>query len=308
MKYLFGNNERQEVKNQIQKKQSVLIGKIPSVIFSIIRYSVIPILLLILAAVYALLPAFQAFLIANENGVCWEEKRKLSEDEVRTKALKQFLLLYQADFFESNEPNGKGVLTQLKSWRVIKNDYDLKTVVQKLSDTPNSIDRIEYSKILDDRLGIDAIENNNIWLNDAIINSLSESNYMLVATDVWNNPTNNEIIRLSTQKIYQKNENPYTHNQEITMTDSINGYGFYYFYIQIISTSYDTKEKRIRFYEKIFDVNNCGNSIHQTGGKYQAIQNNNIIFNDKIFKNYRYKYPVSESIDSLVSFLKGVKS
>jgi hypothetical protein len=275
----------------------------------------IPVLLLVLIGTYILLPKFQTYLLANEEGICWAEKRKIPTEEIKSKALKELLSGYQSDFYvqSPDKPHARPMV--LGSWRIIKDDYDLEEVLKLLDDFPITSDQDDTGKKLDERLKIEKIDSGINQLNYypiEIVNSVIENNHMLVATRDWDHPTNNLLIKINTQKMISRINLPSHITPIFDIKEIIRGYGFYYFSIQMIFTHISQKNGKsihhVTFGDSIFEVSNCGDSIRPIG-EYSIStkrKDNRIFYTYDYDKYIPYKNSIFTLISSLVGFLKGV--
>lgn len=253
---------------------------------------------------------FNDYLDSNDQGICWLEKRKLSAEELRIRALKTYVLQYKIEF--DNETHSLG--QRYSHWRIIKQDYDGETVFKLGLAFPRPAEGYEYTspKIFDSILKIEDFDYRlyqDMLYEDDFYKGIVKNNHMLVAS--YESELSGLILRVGSYKLHKRSELQNKKTPPQNTINRIHGFGMNYFSIQRIIIGYENyeKNKSVNVSTAIYAINNCGNfvdfigatpkEIKEAAGKSFSITTNDYIY---IGPNYSWRTLLAAVID----FLKGI--
>ncbi len=291
------------------KNKLISVKFIIKITFTILKYLSISLLIAILLFGYILWEPFKEYIAANEQGICWAEKRKIPLEEMKLRALKTHILNTKKMFDRMNDMGDGRIRSDF--FRIIKHDYDIETILKVGSNFTKTNHGYVDSKEFDEALMIEEFDfrlHQDVLNNDEFYKEIMANNYMLITGDSFGSI--GKIFRINTQEMHGRNNSPHVVIPPISILEIAHGTGVYYFNIQSISIDYRRSNYQyIHLYDCSFAVNHCGDSVESIGGQNRKIIKNNGEISSDIIENRNFivpEYSALTLLDSFVVFLKGV--
>jgi hypothetical protein len=243
---------------------------------------------LILLAIYNFLPKFQAYLIANEEGICWAEKREIPIEEMKLRAFTTYYFLWQ-DMFDSGR-------TGYSRWEIIKKNLTTKELLELHLNIFPLIKNATSSTDLQNLYGIESLR--NYPTENDLIKTITTNNHILVPSTFV---LDRRIIKTSSLNLTKNHE-----YKKLNFIELMDGFGVYQFSIEVI-TFYSNY---LYIDEYTYEINNCGDKAKEISSRRAILENpdNEIIFSKPIIfsKGYLFEHLQPTSISLLKNFLRGI--